>query len=360
MAKTVFTLLLLALIGGVVSAAPAKPIATTAVAATTTAHPVLLYDGKAVSPTTLTIADWGGGSGEESAETYIFGGHSLKVTTLDPYQGARITFASPVPLSGDNRVLQIIVHRDGVKLHYDPRTVGMPETENPNGFNPGQFQGRNNRQRRRPGPTGPIVSRTPLIPDVTKLRLQLMFADGRQADVVRPISETADAAAGEGWYSVNVPLSTLNLSGAADPMLKSMTIGGDHYGVFFIGRIQLATDKPTLNFTIDGPDHIPAGVPIKLIAKGDPGLSVVKYDWNLGADSGVPDPATDTTAPAAGIPAMTVLARSANDDTIVVQYSTAGEDHTITLTVTDTDGLKKPVTVTKTIHVQGDNTPGGR
>lgn len=359
MAKTVFTLLLLALTGAAVSAAPAKPAATTAVTSTKMAPPVMLYDGKAVSPTTLSVADWGGGSGQQSTQTYIFGGHSLKVTTLDPYQGARITFATPVSLAGDNRVLQIITHQGGVKLHYDPRTVGMPETENPNGFNPGRFQGRNARRRRRPDLTGPIVSRTPLIPSVTRLRLHLIFTDGRQVDVVRPILETADAAAGEGWYSVNVPLSTLNLSGAAAPMLKSLTVGGDHYGVFFIGRIQMATDTPTMTFTIDGPDHVLPDVPLKLIAKGDPGLSVVKYDWDLGADSSVPDPAADATAPA-GPPAVRVLARSANDDTIVASYSTGGEDHTITLTVTDAEGIKKPVTVTKVIHVQGANTPAGQ
>lgn len=354
MAKILFTLLLL-LAGAAVSAAPATPAPTTVTIAPA-APAVMLYDGKALSPTTISVADWGGGSGQESTETYIFGGHSLKVTTLDPYQGARITFAAPVSLSGDNRVLQFIIHRGGTTLHYDPRTVGMPDAGNTNGFNPGQFQGRNRRQRQ-PAPTEPIVSETPLIPSVTKLRLHLSFADGRQTDVVRPIPEVADAIAGEGWYSVNVPISTLNLSGGAGPMLKSVTVGGDHYGVFFVGRIALATDTPTMTFTIDGPDHVLPGQPVILKAKGDPGLSVVRYDWDLGADS-APAAAADANAPAAALPMPpAILDGSITEAQVVTRYTEPGQDHTVTLTVTDTDGLKKPVTATKVIHVQGDPAP---
>lgn len=353
MIKTVLTLLLLSLTVAAVSAAPATPVATTAVATPPALPAVMLYDGKAVSPTTISVADWGGGSGQESTETYIFGGHSLKVTTLDPYQGARITFATPVSLSGDNRVLQFIIHRDGVKLHYDPQTVGMPETDSPNGFNPSPFQGRNGRRR----PTS-IVSETGVIPLVTKLRLHLIFADGRQADVVRPISEAADAAAGEGWLSVNVPVTILNLSRGVPPLLKSVTLGGDHYGAFFVGRIKLATDTPTMTFTIDGPDHVLPGQPIKLIAKGDPGLSVVKYAWDIGADSAPDASANALTAPAAGSPAPSaLLAGSLTGPAVVTRYTDGGQDHTVTLTVTDADGIKKPVTATKVIHVQGGNSP---
>ena len=337
-----------------VSAAPANADrATSEMAAASPMAIAMLYDGKAVSPSLPSaVADWGGGSGQESTETYILGGHSLRVTTLDPYQGARITFAAPVSLAGDNRVLQLILRRGGVKLHYDPQTVGLPGGGNPNGFNPGQFPGfpsRNGQRRRRP--TGPVVSATPLIPEVTALRLHLIFADGRQADVVRPISETADAAAGEGWYGVNVPISTLNLGGGTAPLLKSVTLGGNHYGVFFVGRIQLATDTPDMAFTIDGPDHVPSGQFIKLVAKGDAGLSTVRYAWDIGTDSSADSSASDVATPAGFPAASPLIAGSLTGSAIVLRYPAGGQDHTITLTVTDTDGLKKPVTVTKTIHV---------
>ena len=49
-----------------------------------------------------------------------------------------------------------------------------------------------------------------------------------------------DPVAGEGWYSVNVPLSALKFGAGGSQMLQSVTVAGDQFGVFYIGRMQLA------------------------------------------------------------------------------------------------------------------------
>lgn len=386
MTRTVYTLLLLALAGTAALAAPKRqaasrkpapskapaaprtpvvpsetpqmptPASTTpaevvpALAASSAASEVTLYEGKAVGPATLSVADWGGGSGQESTETYLFGGHSLKVTMLDLFQGARITFPTPVLLVGDNRVFQITLRRGGATLHYDPRTTStQPPGEAPNsgagqfggGFgNPNQGQGRGqsrNGRRRRNQNGGPAAA--PLLPPITNLRLSFTFADGRQSDILRPVPDASDALAGEGWYSVNVPISALKLAGGAPPLLKSVTVGGDHYGVFFVGRIKVGTDVPTLAITIDGPDSVLPGQPVALLAKGGSGFSALKYVWDLDGNSGGSDQATG--------------------EQVNARYFEGGQDHNITLTVTDLDGLKAPVTVTKAIHVKEQtNGPG--
>ncbi len=361
MKKTAFTLLL-ALTGAAAMAAPNTPAPTTPVPATPAIAPpaapavpeVTLYDGKAAGPATPSVANWGGGSGEDSTETFIFGGHSLKVTTLDLYQGARITFPTPVSLAGDNRVFQITVRRGGSTLHYDPQTTSaLPPGDTPNGFPgqgrggfgfPGQFGGQNGgrfgrRGRRNRTGQGEGPAEAPLIPPVENLRLSFTFADGRQTDVLRPVPDVSDDLAGEGWYSINVPVSALKLGGS-NPLLKSVTIGGDHYGVFFVGRIKLGSDTPTLAITIDGPATVLPGQPVTLTAQGGGAFSALKYAWDLDAGNGVLDRPTGETASA--------------------RYFEPGQDHTVTLTVTDLDGLKKPITVTKVIHVsgQGGNGPG--
>lgn len=324
------TLLLLAAAGDAAFAAPAAaPPAVT------------LYDGKAAGPATPSVAAWGGGSGQESTETFLFGGHSLKVTTLDGYQGARITFPTPVSLAGDNRVFQITLRRGGATLHYDPRTTSTtPPGDTPatrNGFGgPGQFNNQFNNQfnarrnRRRRNFGGAPVEEAPLIPDITQLRLQFVFADGRQVDILRSIPRTPDTTAGDAWYSVNVPIAALKLTGG-DPMLKSVTLGGDHFGVFFVGRIKLGTDTPTQALTLEGPDSVSPGQPVTLRVKGSSGLSTLTYDWDLGTDR-------NGTPPPVGAEAVT-------------RYFDSGQDHTVTVTVTDADGLSKPVTLTKTVHV---------
>ena len=379
MTKTVSTLLLLVLAGTVALAAPTRRPArkpapakesptpkdsatkstpnessqTLTMSAAPAADEVTLYAGKAAGPTTLSIANWGGGSGQDSTETYLFGGHSLKVTTLDLFQGAQITFPTPISLAGANRVFQLTLRRGGATLHYDPRTTSaLPPGEAPGntlgetagGFgnlDPSQSrpQGRNGRRRGQRN-RGGAPAETPVIPPVTNLRLLFTFADGRQSDILRPMPDSSDALAGAGWYSINVPVSALKLGGESPPMLKSVTVGGDHYGVFFVGRIKLGTDVPALAITIDGPDSVLPGQPVTLTAKGSSGFSALKYTWDLDSGNGAAD--------------------QTNGEEITTRYFEGGQDHTVTLTVTDLDSLKTPITVTKVIHVkEGNNGPGG-
>ena len=306
------------------------------------ANTVTLYDGKAAGPTAPSIAAWGGGSGQDSTETFLFGGHSLKVTTLDAFQGARITFPTPVSLAGAGRVFQITLRRGGATLHYDPRTTSTTppgDTSGPNTqFNPrggfgqgggGFGGGRRGRRGGRRGGAG-AAPEAPLIPNITKLRLQFTFADGRQADILRAIPDTPDSTAGDAWYSVNVPVAALNGVGEA-AQLKSVTLGGDQFGVFFVGRIRLGTLAAAPALTLDGPERVAPGQPLTLRVKGDMGLSTLKYEWDLGTEpNGLPLP---TGAEAA------------------TRYFDSGQDHTVTVTITDLDGLSKPVTLTKTVHV---------
>ena len=240
------------------------------------ASEVPLYDGKTLSQDNIAVGNWGGGTASESTELFLFGGHSVKVTTLDPYQGAKITLLKPAALAGTDRMFQLTLQRGPVTLHYDPQTVpgavptgpttapggypgggypggppgGYPGGP-PGGFgNPGgypggggfggrgQRRGGGNRIGARGGRTTGVA--TPLIPLISKLRLQFTLADGRKADIVEPIPTVSDTVAGDGWYSVNVPISALKFGPGGAAMLQSVTVGGDNYGVFFIGRMQLA------------------------------------------------------------------------------------------------------------------------
>lgn len=376
MLKTVFLTLLSALIFPSALPAPAAP-------------ETVLYDGKAAASAGLTVAPWGAGSGQDSTEVYLFGGHSLKVTTLDLYQGAQIAFAAPVPMNAAEagRAFQITIRRGAPTLHYDPRTLpgaavaptanpaapgeGGPVSEGPppgaqypggapgaypgaqypgapGAFPGGQYPGGQypggqppigtgrHHRRRQPDGTTPDSATVPTdfgikptIPEVSKLHLVFTFADGHQADVLRSIPDASDPTVGQGWYSVNVPLSLVKVpAGAA---LKSVTVGGDQFGVFYVGRIRLATDTGQITASIDAPPIVSPDAPVTLRAKADGGLSALKYSWDFGA---------------AGLPGESVTGSETT-----TSFSDAGEDYTVTLTVSDVDGIKQPVTATKKIHV---------
>lgn len=266
--------------------------------AASAAPEVPIYDGKTLTQDSLSIGSWGGGSAAESTDLFLFGGHSLKVTTLDPYQGARVTLLTPAALAGSGRMFQLTLQRGPVTLHYDPQAAPStgqtpPDTTGggypgggrggrrggfggggfggggqggpPGGFNGGQygspggfggrgggfggrgggfggrggdFGGRGGRGGGRYGERGGQPA--PLIPLISSLRFEFTLADGRKADVLEPIPTVADTVAGEGWYSVNVPLSALKFGSGGPQMLQSVTVAGDQFGVFYIGRMQLA------------------------------------------------------------------------------------------------------------------------
>ncbi len=233
--------------------------------------PVALYSGRTLAQDNLSVGDWGGGSVEDSTDLFLAGGHSLKVTTLDLYQGAKVNFTTPVALSGSGRMFQVTLQRGPVTLHYDPQAIpgatvpGGPQNT-PGGYggrggrrggfsgggqggfggpggNPGGFGGRGGQGRG--GRGGGASAAAPLIPLITKLRLEFTLADGRKADIVQAIPETADPVAGTGWYSVNVPLASLKFGAGGSEQLQSVTITGNQFGVFFIGQMQLAALPPT-------------------------------------------------------------------------------------------------------------------
>lgn len=330
----------------------------------------LLFAGKTAAQSQLTVSSWGGGSGAESTEVFLFGGHSLKLTTLDLYQGARVAFTSPVALTpGDpGRVFQITLRRGAPTLHYDPRTLpgaatappapsgtgypgggypgAMPGGFGMGGFGPGGYPGGNSsgypgggrrrRGNRAIGGTGGVDAPV-IIPQVENLRLLFTLADGRQADILRPIPTTPDDSVGGGWYSIGVPLSLLNFSGgtataSSTGTLQSITVGGDQFGVFFVGRLRLATDTAPLTVSIEGRETTAPDQPVTLRAKIDGGLSALKYEWSF--DGGTADQATGTT--------------------VTPVFPTANHDYTVTLTVTDVDGLKKTAQATKKIHTSED------
>lgn len=347
-----------------------------------------LYDGKAAAQSNVSVAAWGGGSGQEATDVTLFGGHSLKVTTLDTHQGARMTFDKPVSLAGDARVFQVTLRRGGATLHYDPRTIpgydpatgeapdtggasdtnGYPGANNypgAGGFDPsgrggfgaggdtggggrggrggrrGGFGNRNNGGGGNGGGNGGNYGRggrnraeTPLIPQIDAVRLEFTLADGKKADVYRAIPESTDVSAGEGWYSVNVPVSALKLGGTDSP-LKSVTIGGNQFGIFYIGRMKLASKTAALNLSIDGPEKVAPGQPVTLRVKGASDLDSLKYTWDFNSNDGRNDQATGNIA--------------------TTRYFTPDQDVTITLTASDLDGVNPPVKVTKTIHISEGN-----
>lgn len=325
---------------------PLTPTATAPLPPTPQADDLLLYDGQAPAQSKVSVSSWGGGAAEDNGEVSFSKGHSLKITTLDPYQGAKISLQTPVDigsLTDPNRVMIFML-----RLTADTRNLrtasGTPDTGRPRlvlaqypqggqmGRYPSQGYPSGSQQSPRYNPAAPA---TPLPPQALSF-VHLIFtrADGSQADVLRPypdLSQTDAGAGAEQWVPVSVPLAALHFApGMASP-LQSIVLAGNDYAVLYLGQIRLTRDTTPITCFAGANTTVQAGEAVTLRGTADGGASSLKYSWDFDSSDGISEQATGPS--------------------VTTQYLKPKE-YTATLTVTDIDGLKKPATSTTIIHVQ--------
>ena len=172
------------------------------------------------------------------------------------------------------------------------------------------------------------------------MRYLLRMADGSQYELVRPVSVTPSDDPG-GYVTLAFPLSALfkKADGTMAPIpsgdgarLHALAIFGDKPGAFNIGEIAIITDETPISVQpLDIPpvftdDSVP------FVASGDGGASTLRYTWDFDASDGIQ--------------------ADAEGRSVTHVYHKAG-NYTVTLTVSDVDGIKKPVTETVSFDVTG-------
>lgn len=310
------------------------PMPVTALSATPAPGDQVLYNGTDAATAGLTVAPWGGGSVQDSTDISFAKGHSLKVTTLDPYQGARITFNTPVDLE-NNTADKTRMFLLTLRLTKVDRTFTAPSDDAGNGFagqGGGEFGGAPNQGGGFPGQMGGGGQMASGVSALKTVHLMFTLANGAQADILRPMPG-ADAAGGgsEQWVNLAVPVAALGFpAGAGNSPLQSVAVAGDDFAVFYVGQIKMTHDStPITCFAGDRQDVAPRQ-PVTLHGSGGGGASVLQYAWDFDDKDGVSE--------------------QAYGPDVTTQYLKSG-DYKVTLTVSDVDGLKKPATATATIHV---------
>lgn len=326
---------------------PLQPAAVVPAPPAPLASDLLLYDGQAPDQSKLTLSSWGGGSVSDNAELSFSKGHSLKITTLDPYQGAMIALRTPVDLGSlaDPERVMIFMLRltsDTRNLRtgsdtFIPNRPRLLLAQFPQGTQPPNYppQGRPPFDQNGPGFNSAPPSAA--LPPQTLSSVHLIFtrADGSKADVLRPypdLSQTDAGAGAEQWVPVSVPLAALHFaSGAANSPLQSIILAGNDYAVLYLGQIRVTRDTAPIRCFAGDSQTVPAGQPIVLRGTADGGASSLKYSWDFNSADGITE--------------------EASGPSVTTSY-TQPKDYTVTLTVSDIDGLKKPATSTVVIHVQ--------
>lgn len=327
-------------------------MAVVGLAEAATAQTVIYAPVKAVSDQGITLRGWGSGSIAESDELAFEGTHSLRVSSRNFFQGGVVRFATPVDLSGafgdTSNLIRVTFNAPDAKTTLGggggtpgggkggaPTLSGGPAGLGGSGGAGPQKGGGGGAGPQKGGsgpaglgsPGGSSPSSSVEQPVLSMIRLIVTTSDGKKSEAYVPVGNSAKSD--RNWRQVAVPLQTITGFENTNKMVQEIAFSGDTTSTFYVGDIRVINDTTPITGEIrQTRDNLALGDEITLSASGFGGSSVLKYEWDFDGDG---------KSDAEGI-------------AIKHKFRKPG-DITITLTISDTAGLKKAYQATTKIHV---------
>ena len=315
-----------------------------------------IYSGEKASTNGIKITSWGGGTVKETSDVFLQGGYSIRVNTMGPLQGVRMAYQTPMDLtslvSNANAVLNI-----HIKMPNASFGSGMTSSRRSMGAGmlsgmmlPGMTGGAGKTTApgmagmggvTMPGMAGLTGSSTAKPKAMQQLRVVLINDKGGSSDFVVSLR---DAYSEDGWLVVGIPMKSM-VGFNKSPMLKEMRVAGDSQDVFYLGSVIGGTDTQLLRAdTIRVNEEVQqlisdeqadmqsviARKTVWLTANIAASIIPVKVSWDIDNRDGIQVDAEGIYAP--------------------VKFPEPGK-YTVTLTLTDVAGVKKPFTLTRVIEV---------
>jgi len=262
-----------------------------------------IYTGDPIERIGVKIGSWGSGKAEESTQVAFMGTRSLRITSRGLYDGGRLDFSTPLALGtyweDPSAYLQI---------------VARFRTSEESGYGGYSTFG-----------TSSSVTRGK---PVRRVRAVLVI-NGKFLEAQAPLS---GCKVGEdGWVRVSYPIAVIkNKHEIVDPKLERLIITGDGTEPFYVGEIRIISDKSPMRAYAGEDQFVAARDDVMFKATAETGAAVVRYSWDFDASDGIQEDAVG--------------------EVVYHQYRKPGE-YTVTLTVSDIFGIKKPVTSTVKVTV---------
>lgn len=262
-----------------------------------------IYKGDALSESGITVGSWGSGKAVEVKEKVLTGAYSIKLITQNLYSGGRVDFAEPVTL-----------YTGGIdKTRYIVFTLFFNETQV---INPAA------------GAIDAYDIEPYTAPKANKIRFVFVSDTGIKVSAEQP---TNPVDPDDSWVRIAVPLEKFKAAGAGDEFkLKRLLLFSDTPSNIFVGEIKLVNDVVPIKVESLDSQVTAQYYEVLLVANAKAGISSLKYSWDYDSSNGIQ---SDSTG---------LVGR--------YFYTKSGE-FTITLTVSDVNGIKAPVQVTSNISV---------
>lgn len=288
---------------------------------------VPLYQGVQGS---LDLGSWGSGAAQEVDKPVLVGSRAIRITTQGLYQGGRLAFRQPVDLAPAFANPKTYVR---MQARFDSTQIGSvggaggPEGRSgpPPGFGgpggpPPGFGG--------PGGFGGVETARFAASPFDRMRFVLTMANGTQYEMIRPVvvppSEDPDS-----YVPLAFPIKAILKKGdgstAAIPTgdgakLKEIAIFGDKYQQFIIGEMEVVTDDTEISAASLEEPIVYTDDTITFSGSAEAGASTLRYSWDFDSSDGIQEDAVGRT---------------------VSHIFKTGGKRTVTLTVSDEDGIKQ-------------------
>lgn len=262
-----------------------------------------IYKGAPLSGEGITVGSWGSGKAVESTKRILTGSNSIQITTDGFYAGGRINFTKPVTLfTGTPAKDKYIVFT----FYFEEIKTVDPAAGTGYSFDVESY----------------------VVPKISTLRFVFTSEDGA---VISAEEQTGIVDSDDNWVRIAVPLTKLKSSeGESGFRLQTLVICSDIPGTFSLGEIKLATDDTPIKVDSVGSQTVAVWDQVFVVAEAEGGVSTLKYSWDFDDKNGIQEEQT-------GKAARYVFTR--------------GGDYTVTLTVSDVNGIKSPVQTSSVISV---------
>lgn len=348
------------------------------------ASDTLYRPGIALKDQSISLKSWGSGICSETEEDAFEGTSSIRVTTRNLFQGGILIWEKPVDLAtpfNDKANLLRITFKSldatvsggnaGPGGGLGPSSAGGgagpgsagggigPGTAG-GGAGPGSAGGLGapGQGGGRPG-AGPQKGGKPLgsggsfgpgaaassggaVGSLKTMRIIITTTDGKKSEALVPASTTVGVE--RGWKQAGIPLQAIKGFDKTNKIVKDISFSGDVSTAFYLGDIRVINDRtPIRAETTFKTALLSINESLTFSASGYGGSSVLKYAWDFDDADGIQVDAEGQT--------VKYRFRTASNDLKNPSTMRPNGEFTVTLTVSDTYGLKEPYTTTIKVKV---------
>lgn len=300
------------------------------------------FPSRSIADQGISVKGWGSGTIAETDEVALEGTTSIRVSTRNYFQGGRMIFSKPIDVSKayddkNNLLLFAMMVPDtsttmGGGGKGGGGTVGGGNLGSPGLGSGGQGGGAASGGLGAPGggkggSTGSTATTAKTAP-LRTIRVIVTTTDDKKSEAYIPI--TTGSVGARGWRTIGVPLQAITGLSLTDKKIKEIDFSGDATGTFYLGEMKIVNDSTPLYGEPNVRElNLALGDEVTFTANGSGGSSVLKYTWDFDASDGIQ-----------------IDAEGQSVKRKFRKPSPAGSPYTVTLTIYDAYGLKKPYSTT--------------